>query len=606
MNPSASPANSLSETPATGVSAEMAPDAQRLQAQFAAQAEGKSQRPFLQLLQKLMTARTVALIPQQGEELLVGAAWPGLKKLREAFDPVKAMALPAPALGQDGYTLVVPLYRENQHTGWLATQLSVPNARDLQAFVVLLQGVAGYIAYHDQRTATEKLHGVLERTSAFLDLFRRVGSELDFNLACRQGLDALCADIGCTRATLGLKRRRTLRTIAISGTTQIDPKSLHHQPYEAAMREALLGKEPIDFTASTPRTDMTAAHEILKEKTGAARLLTLPLPHSRGALVLEWTKPPDATSELVSKAAAPFIPALFALLDRARPNPVFFAVHRFWVRATANRRRAIIIAASLLTLLLVFPFHYRISTDCRIAPSVKRVIAAPFDGQLKKSFVRPGDTVKEGDPLGEMDNRELKLKEAELVASQERATKQRDRAMSGAEKGEGADFAAAQVANFEAQSIGQELELVRRRLEMLSVKAPISGVVVSGDLRRAEGLPVPRGQIMWEIAPLDALIVEIDVPDREVSRVANDQPVYIKLEAFGGGRWESKVQRIHPQSEQRDGSNVFIAEADISTQQTANLRPGMRGRAIIESHRRPLIWILAHKFWDWLVTTLFW
>jgi hypothetical protein len=32
----------------------------------------------------------------------------------------------------------------------------------------------------------------------------------------------------------------------------------------------------------------------------------------------------------------------------------------------------------------------------------------------------------------------------------------------------------------------------------------------------------------------------------------------------------------------------------------------MKGRAAIATDRRPLLWILGHKFWDWLVTTLFW
>ena len=112
--------------------------------------------------------------------------------------------------------------------------------------------------------------------------------------------------------------------------------------------------------------------------------------------------------------------------------------------------------------------------------------------------------------------------------------------------------------------------------------------------------------MLREVAPLDAMIVEIDVPDREVSRVRAGEPVRVRLEAFGGGRWESTVSRLHPQSEQREGRNIFIGEADIAADHVAELRPGMRGRATIESDRRPLAWILGHRFWDWLVTTLFW
>jgi len=605
MTPPSSPVALRSDAPSSEL-AGTAPDAQRLQAQLAAQAEAGAIEPLLQLLRVLLSARTVGLVPVGAREIVVGAAASGLGKLCEALDPAKAMVLPAVALGADGYTLAVPIWREGRLFGWLLAQLVVVQARDLQAFVVLLQAFAGYLLYRTQRVAVAELHGVLERTSGLLDLFRRVGVELDFDQACRLALEALCADLGCARAYLGLRRRGTVRITAISGAARIDSKSARHQPFEAAMREALTTGQPLDFTPASPRTDATAAHEILREQTAAARLLTLPLPRNRGAVLLEWSVPPDPAAAPVAEAAAPFLPVLFELLDRARPNPAIFAVQRLWDRATANRRRAVLAGAGALAVLLAWPFHYRIGADCRIAPTVKQVIAAPFDGQLRKSFVRPGDAVRAGDPLGELDNRELKLKEAELTAGRERALKQRDRAMSGSEKSEGADFAAAQMATFEAQSVGQELELVRRKLALLEVKAPLAGVVVSGDLRRTEGQPVPRGQVLWEVAPLDAMIVEIDVPDREISRVRTGQQVRVRLEAFGGGRWESTLRRVHPQSEQRDGRNVFIVEADIAADRVAELRPGMRGRASIESDRRPLIWIVGHRFWDWLVTALFW
>lgn len=614
MNPPRSPVLSRTSASPPDKGATPAPDAQRLQAQLAALVDGGSPElqfaplePLLQHLRVLLGARTLALLAVSGSgDVLVGAPADGFAKLREALDPAKAMVLPAPALGADGYTLSVPLGREGCALGWLVAQLVVAQARDLQAFVVLLQTAAGYLLYREQRRATVELHSVLERTSGLLDLFRRAGSELDFDHACRFALDALCADLGCARVYLGLRRRGTVRLTAISGTTRVDSKSASHQPFEAAMKEALSTGQPVDFTPATPRTDATAAHEILQQQTGAAWLLTLPLPRGRGALLFEWTTPPDPAAAPVAEAAAPFVPVLFELLDRARPQPAVFAVQRLWQRASANRRRAVIAGAAALAVLLAWPFHYRIGADCRIAPTVKQVVAAPFDGQLRKSFVRPGDQVRAGDPLGELDNRELKIKEAELTAARERALKERDRAMTSGNNGEGADFAAAQVANFQAQSVGQELQLVRQKLEMLAVKSPLTGVVVSGDLRRAEGQPMPRGQVLWEVAPLDAMIVEIDVPDREISRVRVGQPVRIRLEAFGGGRWASTINRVHPQSEQRDARNVFIAEADIAPDRVKELRPGMRGRASIESDRRPLLWIVGHRFWDWLVTTLFW
>jgi hypothetical protein len=130
---------------------------------------------------------------------------------------------------------------------------------------------------------------------------------------------------------------------------------------------------------------------------------------------------------------------------------------------------------------------------------------------------------------------------------------------------------------------------------------------VSGDLRRAEGLPVQQGQVLFEVAPLDRMIVEIDVPDREISRVRPRQEVRFRLEAFGGQRWTTTLDKVHPQSEQRDGHNVFVCEAAIDNDAHGlDLRPGMRGRAVIESDLRPLIWILGHRLWDFVDETLFW
>ena len=320
-------------------------------------------------------------------------------------------------------------------------------------------------------------------------------------------------------------------------------------------------------------------------------------------MLCEWSKThaPDANIALLVDATAPFLPPLFDLLHRARPNAALFAAQRAWRRLSANRRRAILLGALALAALLAFPFHATIKADCRLVPKTKRVIAAPFQGQLRQSTVQPGDLVREGDALAELDNRELKLKESELTAARERALKQRDRALRN--EGEGADFSAAQVADFEARSVGEELELVRRKIALLDVRAPIAGTIIAGDLRRSAGQPVQQGQILFEVAPLDEMLVEIDVADREISRVRAGQSVGIRLEAFAGGHWTTALDRVHPQSEQREGRNVFIAEAPI---RALDLRPGMRGRATIESDRRPLIWILGHRLWEWIVTTLWW
>ncbi|HEV7402552.1 MAG TPA: HlyD family efflux transporter periplasmic adaptor subunit [Chthoniobacteraceae bacterium] len=597
-------------------SAGAAPDVQRLQPQLAARAEDPAGlRPLLEFLRELLAARALAWLGAPGvadapidcvaaERAGAGAS---LVALRASLAPDRALALPAPEAGADIYHLSTPVLREGALRGWLVGQLAAPNPRDLSAYLALLQAASGLFLYREQRSATAELGSVLERASGLLEIFRHAGGELDFDKACALAVAALREEFACERITLGYRRRGGVRVQTISGVAHIDPKNAAHQPYEAVMKEALAKGDKLEWTTGAPASAATAAHELLARETGAGRLLTLPLPRGRGALVLEWNAFAEGADPLrgpaLAAAASGFVPVLFDLIERARPHPTLFSVRRAWLAASIRKRRLWLGGLGAVALLLACPFHHQIRTSCRVAPVTKRVIAAPFDGVLRHAMVRPGDRVAEGAALGELDNRELKMKEGELIAARAKALKQRDRAMSNS--GEGADFANAQVAHLEAQSLEQELALVQRKLSLLQVTAPLAGVVVSGDLRRAEGQPVRQGEVLWEVAPLDEMIVEVEVPAREISRVREGRPVKVRLEGLSGS-WTTTVERIHPQSEPRDGRNVFICEAALRNPGTADFRPGIRGRASVESDRRPLGWILGHQLWDWLVTTLFW
>ena len=576
------------------------PDGPRVQEQLAALTEGGEMRPLLEFLRALLNAKALALFPttdRPGAASVTittrGILATSLEPLGARLAQAKASVIePAESLGPDGYTVAVPVLRDDHPLWVLIAQFVVPNVRDIQAYLVILQSVAGYLLYREQRMVTEDIHWVLARTSGLLDVFRRAGAEEDYDKACRIAVDALREYLGCSRVVYA----NGARLAAISGVSKLDAKSSVHQPTETALREAVLEAERIDF----PENKTAVAHELLAHATGATQITTLPF--GKRACLFEWQGEQDHRTPALLGAALPFVQPLFDLLERAKPNAVAFFFRRVWGKATRNKRRAIAGALIALAALLVWPIHYTIKCDCRLVPKTKRVIAAPFDGLLGRTKVQPGDRVKAGDPLVALDSRELKLKEAELSAARDQALKKRDRAMSNPE---GVDFSAAQVASFEAAGVIEELALVQRKLAVLDIRAPISGIVVAGDLRRAEGQPVRQGQVLFEVAPLEEMLVELDVPDHEFSRVKASMPVSFRMEAYSGWSGESHIARLYPQSEQRDGKNVFIAEAAV-TGASPELRPGMRGRAAIESDRKPIAWILGHRFVDWAQTAIWW
>jgi biotin carboxyl carrier protein len=590
--------------PARSSSEASLPDGPRVQHQLASLVENAKgeMRPLMEFLRALLNARALALFPASAGVSSVVVTTRGI--LATSLEPLgerlasatSAVVEPAEALGKDAYTLAVPVRRDDHPLWVLIAQLFVPNARDLQAYLVILQSVAGYLLYREQRLVTEDTHWVLTRTSGLLDVFRRAGSEEDHEKACRIAVDALRDFMGCSSVVYGRKSHGGIRLRTISGVQKIDSKSPSHQPIETALHEAVLLEQKIEY----PENKSAVAHELLQKQIKTTRLVSQPF--HEGVIHFQWEGEPDPRTPALVNAALPFIPPLFELIERAKPNPVVYFTRRFWKKLSTNRRRAIITGCLLLAGLLAFPFHYSVRCDCRLVPRTKRIIAAPFDGQLGRTNVQPGDSVKDDQALVALDNRELKLKEAELIAARDQALKKRDRAMSAPD---GADFSAAQVAAFEAQSVSEELSLVQRKLSVLEIKAPLAGVIVSGDLRRSEGQPVRQGQVLFEIAPLEEMLVEIDVSDREYNRVRKDMPVAFRLEAFGGWEGDSRIERIYPQSEQRNTANVFVVEAPV-LKGAPELRPGMRGRAVIESDRRPLIWILGHRLIEWVQTTLWW
>jgi len=598
-------------------------DAHRLAGQLAALAEGSASvagtlrhEGWLEFVRSLLDARALFLLPAEAAEkpMLAIASSSGLSAEQIVAEVktvlgrrVAPVVQPCLLAGAHGYLFLIELTQLGRPLYHFGALVRVPQAHDLNGLFLLLQALSGYVLYAEGQGAATRDLWVMTQMGRLLDLFRRAASELDERRARQMAVDEVREYLGCDRVVLGLKRRRRLQLAAISGAERIEATSPAHHAIEVAQAEAIATGNPIEYLASAPPNAETLAHELLAAETRMPRLLTLPLPQERGAVTLQWAR--EALSpgeERLAEVGRQFVPLLFDLLERAKPNPLLFGARRFWRKLGGNGRNAAVLSGAALAGLLAFPFPYKIKADCRLVPKTQRALAAPFDATLRQSTARPGDRVKKGDILAEMEPRDLKMKEAELVASREKALRQRDRALRN--EGEGTDFSEAQLADYEALGLGEELALVQRRIGQLTLAAPLDGVIVAGDLRRAEGQPIAQGQVLFEVAPLDELIVEIDIPDSEVRHVRPRQPVEYRIDAIAGTEWNSRLDRVHPQSEQREARNVFVGEAaaEKATDANTELRPGMRGRASITTDRRALIWILGHRLWDWLILRLFW
>jgi multidrug efflux pump subunit AcrA (membrane-fusion protein) len=242
---------------------------------------------------------------------------------------------------------------------------------------------------------------------------------------------------------------------------------------------------------------------------------------------------------------------------------------------------------------------YRISADARIQPITRRFVAAPFAGTLECTLVSPGDVVAQADVLARIDAREIQWELDGLLAEYRRVTKTRDSALANRQVAE------AQLAKLEMDRIELRTQLLEHRIRHLEIKSPIDGVVVSGDLAKAEGAPLTMGQSLFEIAPLGEMLVEVAVPEDEIQYVLTGQEVVLRLDAYADSKWTANISKIHPRAEMCDDRNVFIVEF-VLHDAGGILRPGMKGRAKITGPRRTLAWNWFHRpyeklaqMWGW-------
>ena len=144
-----------------------------------------------------------------------------------------------------------------------------------------------------------------------------------------------------------------------------------------------------------------------------------------------------------------------------------------------------------------------------------------------------------------------------------------------------------------------QLDLALEKLKRTRITSAIDGVIVSGDLSQMLGTPVEQGKVLFQIAPLSAYRVILEVDERDIAQLQVGQTGELALSGIPGERLRFAVKTITPVSTAQDGRNYFRVEAQLDDA-SARLRPGMEGVGKIGVGSRKLIWIWTHPLTDWL------
>ena len=423
------------------------------------------------------------------------------------------------------YQIAYPVRVDGRLRGVVGLELGWRDAPQLQQAMRQLQWGSGWLEVLLRRhadpaeAARSRTKLILQLVAIFLErpLLKDALTDLATEAATR---------LGCDRVLLGLSHGGALRIEAVSHTVQFDRHANLLAAALGAMSESLDQREAIVFPQDRDeRPVVTLAHAELAQLSGADGVATVPLMHEGravGALTLERGAgqrfdPP--TLELLEGLAAMLGPLLALRLEQGRSltSQAASRAQGFWSRLVGPSHAGLKFGAGLLAaaaLFLTFATgEYRVGAEARIEGKVQRTLTAPFQGFVREAARRAGDTVKQGEVLARLDDRDLRLERSRLDAQRDQQGRQYREAMAKR------DRALARIVSAQLEQSQAQLSLIEEHLARTEVTAPFDGVLVSGDLTQMLGAPLERGQAMFEIAPLDEYRVVLQVDEHRVADV---------------------------------------------------------------------------------------
>ena len=492
-----------------------------------------------------------------------------------------------------------------------AVAVSVEQKPDSDSRLVLrqLQWSVAWIVDH-LRAASGKSQGrLLDRTSMALDL---VGAALEhegFKASAIAVVTELALRCGFDRVSLGFVRRGTVAVSVISHSAQFGKQMNLVRCVSAAMDEAVDQRSNILYPPTDKQIVATAAHGELAHLQGDVSILTVPLfsiDRFIGAMTFERSSDtpidPDMIT-LIETAAAIVGP----ILEEKRRNDRWIGI-KAWEAAVdqvklllgaGHAARKLGTAAAICAVLFFCFAHqtYRADADAQIEGLVRRAVVAPYDGFIRDAQARAGDTVHEGDVLASLDDRDMVLERLRWVTERQQRTFEYDKALATRQPA-AINVTKSQIAQAEAQ-----IQLLDEQLARVKMRAPIDGLIVSGDLSQIIGASVTRGQLLFEVAPLTGYRVILSVDERQIGAIEVGQTGHLVTTALPGEPFAFVVEKLVPIAEVKDGKNTFRVEGRI-TELSDRLRPGMEGVAKIDIERRLVIWVWTKPLLDWIKLSL--
>lgn len=474
--------------------------------------------------------------------------------------------------------------------------------------VARAEGLVGFavetpVAY-DLRRRLGVTEGKLDRILGVLDGVATILPRQRFRDASIALCNRIASDLDAELTFLGWNLEGSAKVAAISRTESFNRKMNLVELIEKAMDECIDQEDPVRAPGDESTGTVNRVHSDAVRTGGFGHLLSVPL-RDNGETVAVLT---------VQRSDRPFDPdeieRVNLLLDLVSPRLASLRTTDRWLgaRMASGARRffagivgpthtwtkvAAVLGAVAFGFLLLFKMPHRVEGAFTLKSERLRNVPSPFDGFLDEVLVAPGDAVTEGQILARLDDEDIRLERDAAAAEVRRYRREAEMARV---RGESAEMRIAEAMAAEAQA---RMEIAEYRLVRATLRAPVAGIVLEGDLRERIDAPVRQGDLLFTLAPPGPLYADATVMERDIHRVEVGAGGEIALVARPEERIPCRVVRIEPSGYPGEAGNVFTVRLEADDQM-GWWRPGMGGVVKIDGEEKSVIEILTWRTVDFL------
>lgn len=520
------------------------------------------------------------------------------------------------------HLVMIPLRSGEGVRGMAAYVIETTNTSVLNQRRERLELTMSLLSLFEMRLTLQRRQADMLRLRQALEVLSTINEQDRFRAAAMSLCNEVASVWNAERVTLGFHKGRYVRAVAMSHTEKLTRKMKLVLDIESGMEECLDQDVEIIYPSSPDATYVDRATGTFARRHGPTTVCSLPLrqgPKTIGVLVVE--RPPDKPFDIEA------VESLRLLCELCTARLADLYEHDKWIGAkAAGAARKVgttivgpeytwVKLAAIGVLAAIVFLTFAKGTDYAEGSFVieaieQRIVPAPFDGYLDEVHVERNDAVVAGETLmATLDVTDLGLQKSHAVAELNGHAKERQLA---AREG---DTVRQQIAEAEMDKFQAQIGLLQHQIDQAEIAAPMTGVVIEGDLKKEQGAPVEKGQVLFVIAPIEALRADVSIPEDRVADLRKHEVASLAGEITAvtrpGLHIPVTVERLSPVAEVVNQTNVYRIRAKLAPgaeldQAMSFLIPGSEGVARIEVGRAHYAWIWTRKLVNWVRMKLWW